>query len=218
MRYLKKYRLFESVNEEEIHDICREYGITSYTINEDGTIDVDGDVNLTSKLLTKLPLKFRNVGGGFCCSSNQLTTLSGAPQTVGGDFRCSYNQLKTLEGAPQLVGGNFSCYDNQLTTLEGAPKSVGDGFYCSNNQLTNLEGLEFKSFKKIYLERNPVYLVVKNWINKGNREDLIEYFVDMNIIQDNKLIMVRLEAFYEDMDLEMDIDFNKVKKYYKIIE
>jgi hypothetical protein len=39
----------------------------------------------------------------------------------------------------------------------------------------------------------------------------------MNIIQDNKLIMMRLEAFYEDMGLKMDINFNKVKKYYEII-
>jgi hypothetical protein len=29
---------------------------------------------------------------------------------------------------------------------------------------------------------------------------------------------MRLEAFYEDMDLEMNIDFNKVKKYYEILE
>jgi hypothetical protein len=82
----------------------------------------------------------------------------------------------------------------------------------------SLNGLEFKSFKFIELEGNPIYSIVKDWINNDNKEELIEYFVDMNIIQDNKLIMVRLEAFYEDMDLEMNIDFNKVKKYYEILE
>jgi hypothetical protein len=82
----------------------------------------------------------------------------------------------------------------------------------------SLNGLEFKSFKFIELEGNPIYSIVKDWINNDNKEELIEYFVDMNIIQDNRLIMVRLEAFYEDMDLEMNIDFNKVKKYYEIIE
>jgi hypothetical protein len=44
----------------------------------------------------------------------------------------------------------------------------------------------------------------------------------MDIIQEGedkpKLIMMRLEAFYDDMNLEMDIDFDEVKKYYKIIE
>jgi hypothetical protein len=82
--------------------------------------------------------------------------------------------------------------------------------------------LEFKSFDEIYLENNPIYTIVKSWINNDNREDLIEYFVDMYIIQEGgdkpKLIMMRLESFYEDMELEMDIDFNEVKKYYEIIE
>ena len=278
MKYLKKWKIFE--NHDDIHDTCKKYGITNYTINRDGTIDVDGNVDLDDKSLTKLPLNFnkvsghfycednnltslegapqnvvnfscsgnkitslegapqsvggdfycednnltslegapKSVGGGFYCYSNNLTSLEGAPQSVGGGFYCRDNNLTSLEGAPQNVGGGFYCEDNNLTSLEGAPQNVGGDFYCYENQLTSLEGLEFKSFKKIYLERNPVYLVVKKWINKDNRDELIEYFVDMNIIQDNKLIMMRLEAFYEDMDLEMDIDFNKVKKYYKIIE
>ena len=39
--------LYESFN--EIHYICREYEIDDYTINSDGSIDVDGDVNLDYK-------------------------------------------------------------------------------------------------------------------------------------------------------------------------
>jgi hypothetical protein len=263
MKYLKKYRLFESVNEEEIHDICKEFNIENYTINRDGTIDVNGSVNLPNKGLTKLPLKFNKVSGNFSCSYNQLTTLEGAPKSVsgdfycrgnkltslkgapksvGGDFHCQYNQLKKLE-ATQSIGGNFNCFSNELTSLEGAPQSVGGKFDCSknkltslegapqsvgvyfnfcNNQLTSLEGLEFKLFDKIYLKDNPVYLIVKDWINNDNREELIEYFIDMNIIQEGlekpKLIMMRLEEFYDDMNLEMDIDFEEVKKHYKIIE
>jgi hypothetical protein len=237
MKYLKEYRLFESVNEEEIHDICKEYDIRNYTINRDGKIDVNGNVILSKMDLTKLPLRFnhvsghfwchdnklmslegspKSVGGIFTCQYNKLTSLRGAPQSVVGDFYCYYNKLTSLEGAPQSVGGFFSCVDNKLTTLEGAPQSVGD-FYCDNNQLTTLDGLEFKSFKSIDLESNPINEIVKDWINSNNREELIEYFVDMNIIQDNKLIMLRLKAFYEDMDLEMDIDFDEVKKYYTIL-
>jgi hypothetical protein len=34
MKYLKKWRLFE--NHDDIHDICKEYGIKNYTINGDG--------------------------------------------------------------------------------------------------------------------------------------------------------------------------------------
>jgi len=218
MKYLKKWRLFE--NHDDIHEVCKKYGIENYTINGDGTIDGDGEkmVNLSYKGLIKLPLDFNKVGGSFYCHNNNLTSLEGAPKEVGGYFYCRYNKLTSLEGAPQSVGGYFDCSNNQLTNLEGAPQSIGGEFYCNNNKIMSLKGLEFKSFKFIELENNPIQEIVKDWINNDNKEELIEYFVDMDIIQDNKLIMMRLEAFYEDMDLEMNIDFNKVKKYYEILE
>jgi len=235
MKYLKKWRLFE--NHDDIHDTCKKYGIISYTINPDGSIDIEGNVYLSNKGLTKLPLNFNRISGSFNCNDNQLMSLSGAPQRVGGDFSCNNNQLTSLEGSPKEVGGGFYCYNNQLINLRGSPISVDgnfscnnnklisfegtqntmDIFNCSNNNLTSLKGLEFKSFYWIDLQNNPIYPIVEKWINNYNREELIEYFVDMNIIQDNKLIMMRLEAFYEDMGLKMDINFNKVKKYYEII-
>jgi len=125
---------------QEIREVCEKYNITNYIINDDCSIDVDGDVNLENMKLSKLPLKFRNVSYNFFCCYNQLTSLEGAPQSVGWGFYCSYNQLASLEGAPQSVGGGFYCRDNQLTSLDGAPQSVGGGFYCSYNQLASLEG------------------------------------------------------------------------------
>ena len=83
-----------------------------YTINDDGSIDVVGSINLSSKKLTKISFKFRNVSGDFYCSFNQLQSLEGAPTTVGGNFYCYNNQLKSLEGAPTTVGGNFYCFYN----------------------------------------------------------------------------------------------------------
>ena len=46
--------------------LIMEYNIINYTINEDGYIDVDGNVNLYRKL-TKLPLNFNKVTGYFNC-------------------------------------------------------------------------------------------------------------------------------------------------------
>jgi hypothetical protein len=76
-----------------INDICKKWGIENYTINDDGSIDVQGNVDLSDMGLTKLPIKFRNVTGYFYCSYNQLVTLEGSPQRVGGDFYCYNNQL-----------------------------------------------------------------------------------------------------------------------------
>ena len=82
--------------------------------NSDGSYDVKGSVDISHKNLTKLPWKFRRVGGKFYCYNNQLTTLEGAPQHVGGFFSCNNNQLTSLEGAPQHVGGYFSCNNNPV--------------------------------------------------------------------------------------------------------
>ena len=112
MRYIKLFELFE-----DVESICRKYGITNYTINSDGSIDVDGNVNLSVSGLTKLPLKFGNVTGHFNCHYNQLTTLEGSPKEVGGYFYCDHNQLTSLKGGPDKLGGEFNCQLNQLPKL-----------------------------------------------------------------------------------------------------
>jgi CO dehydrogenase nickel-insertion accessory protein CooC1 len=98
-----------------ITTFCEKY-LRHYTINSDGTVDVDGDVNLHNKLgdMEKLPVKFGKVSG---------------------HFDCRYNKLTTLEGCPNYVGGYFICDDNNLSTMEGCPNYVGSGFYCDDNKL-----------------------------------------------------------------------------------
>ena len=121
-----------------IHGVCSKYEIKKYTINDDYTIDVDGNVDLDVKSLIKIPLIFNRVSGSFNCSHNKLTTLEGSPKYAY-SFYCSHNKLTTLEGSPKYAY-SFYCYYNQLTTLEGCPKRVGGGFFCYNNQLTTLKG------------------------------------------------------------------------------
>ena len=109
----------------------------TYTINNDGSIDVEGSVNLSRKKLTKIPFNFSKVSGNFYCTNNQLTSLDGAPNTVGGYFACYNNQLVSLEGAPNTVGGGFYCYNNQDLPYSELFKIVdnisGDIFYSSFN-------------------------------------------------------------------------------------
>jgi len=128
------------MKKEEIEKICKRYDIENYTINEDGIVDVDGDVNLYRKKLTELPLKFGKITGYFDCSDNQLTSLEGCPKWVGGHFCCFKNKLTTLEGCPNWVGGNFTCEYNQLTSLDGCPDYVDGDFCCNDNQLKTLNG------------------------------------------------------------------------------
>jgi hypothetical protein len=95
-----------------------------YKKNPDGSILAPGDLDLSSKHLTKLPALSRVVVGlDFFCDNNQLTSLEGAPAVVGRGFYCSYNQLTSLKHAPAYVGDGVWCRDNELTSLEGAPPS-----------------------------------------------------------------------------------------------
>jgi hypothetical protein len=128
---------FGEVTKEEVLDGIV-YG--KYTIREDGTVDVDGGVNIKKMGLKKIPFKFGIVEYYFYCDENELSTLEGAPEKVNGAFDCSFNRLASLEGAPREVDGVFYCGYNNLQTLKGAPEKVSSKFFCENNKLTSLNG------------------------------------------------------------------------------
>src|SRR5574343_312597 len=85
MRYLK---LFESF--EDIKEICRRYNIIDYTINTDGSIDVDGNAWLYNRTITKLQLKFNKSNG------------------------CECNNIKSFEYFPSFVKDTFFCLSNPI--------------------------------------------------------------------------------------------------------
>ncbi len=137
----------------KIEKICKRYGITNYIINDDGSIDVNGDVDLSFKDLTELPLIFNKVSGYFGCGYNKLTTLKGSPRWVGGSFSCTYNKLTSLEFGPDYVGGWFSCETNPLIDNYCDSEILGD-FITSLKQ----DGLIFKGNKvKNYNEWRKLY-------------------------------------------------------------
>ena len=131
-----------------IHDICKKYSITNYTINDDGTIDVDGDVDLSGYDLSEIPLTFNKVSGYFYCSYNKLTTLKGSPKWIGSSFSCDRNQLTSLEFSPDYVGGDFNCRWNKLTD-NYCESEIGGNFYTSLKQDGLTEG-NYNEFQKLY--------------------------------------------------------------------
>jgi hypothetical protein len=233
MKHLIKYRLFESTG--YIESICKEYGIENWTINEDGSIDVDGDVDLSHSGLDKIPIKFRNVTGNFYCHNNKLTSLEGSPESVsdnfdcnnnnltslqgcpksvGSGFYCSNNNLTSLEGCPEWISGNFFCSFNKLTTLKGVPKSVGGDFICSNNNLISLEGAPESIGGYFNCQYNPVYQIWKLFEDK----DKIELFNDMDIIQGDSIILDRLIYFLDEIGKpKSEEELRKLIKDYKFI-
>ena len=84
------------MSEQDIHKICDNLKIDNYTINPDGSIDVDGDVVML--IFNELPIKFNKVSGNFYCSYNNLSTLKNFPNEVGGETFLYGNPLKSLDG------------------------------------------------------------------------------------------------------------------------
>ncbi len=125
-------------NAVEAEKALAEWGVP-FRRQPNGSLIVDGDLDISSKGLTSLPdLTSVIIQGMFLCNYNKLTSLRGAPQNVG-SFSCEGNQLTTLVGAPQNVGGSFNCSHNQLTSLIGVPQVIVENFYCTFNLLTSLE-------------------------------------------------------------------------------
>ena len=128
--------------------ICEKYGIKNYTINDDGSIDVNGNVDLLWYRLTELPLNFNRVTGYFNCNCNKLTTLKGSPKWVGGSFSCINNQLTSLEFSPDYVGGWFDCRWNNLTD-NYCDTEIAGNFYTTLEQ-DGLTEHNYNEWRKLY--------------------------------------------------------------------
>ena len=128
--------------------ICKKYGIENYTINPDGSIDVNGDVNLWNRGLTELPLTFNKVTGYFNCIYNDLTSLKGSPRWIGGNFSCSRNELTSLEFSPDYVGDDFYCEGNYLTN-NYCDTEIGGYFYTTLKQ-DGLTKYNYNEWRKLY--------------------------------------------------------------------
>ena len=119
---------------QEIEQILKEYKIKNYTINNDGSVNVDGSVYLDYVNFKKLPISFEKVKEDFDCSGcPNLISLQGAPRIIKGYFSCyACSELNSLQGSPDKVGCDFYCsYCKKLRSLEGSPKEVGIDFSCS---------------------------------------------------------------------------------------
>jgi hypothetical protein len=187
-----KIKTFNRFNESisDIDSICKEYGIKNYTI-DNGLVNVDGDVDLSSKKLTKIPVKFGTVNGdiegGFECGDNQLTSLEGSPHIVYGNFYCGYNQLTSLEGSPKEVHGDFSCsVNNQLISLKGAPELIEGGFYCRDTPVYS-----------IFQSTDPGLIGIFNMIFSDNIDlPLIEYWFSIIKVPLTDKILSNIKKYY----------------------
>ena len=155
MRYIKLYESFEDIDR-----ICQEYNIKNYTINQDKTIDVYGEVNLSRQGLIELPLNFNKVDGYFLIQINKLTSLEGCPNHVSGMFSCRGNRIRSLKYGPKTVSGRYWCSDNELRDVYWFPE------YFNNDMEIGIRGNPVEEIINIV----SVYRMYKfiKWLNEYN--------------------------------------------------
>ncbi|CAK1331712.1 Uncharacterised protein [Burkholderia pseudomallei] len=127
--------------------------VKNYTINDDLTVDVEGDVKLpdygVKHMLSdnsysicpeSLPIQFGIVKGDFDCGD--LSTLEhGMPDYVGGNFVCDCADVVSLKGMPEHVGKDITIRRTAITNLEGLPNYIAGNLEIDwNDSLTSLNG------------------------------------------------------------------------------
>jgi hypothetical protein len=223
MKYLKRFD--ESTR--SINTWCKKLNIKGYDINEDGSVDVIGYVDISSQGLSKIPIKFNIVRGSFYCRGNILKNLKGCPKEVRSKFDCSINNLMTLKDGPMEVAGDFDCGKNKLTTLEGMatiiggaihmrgnlieslthlPKQVKLSFSCSDNKLTSLEGAPEKVGGYFDCDENNLIS-----LEGAPKEVGGEFYCDYNPIYN----VFRLFSNYEYYQASLDFNYLRGNKIYK---
>ena len=150
---MKHIKLFENFDTNSIDEICKKFKIENYTINDEGSIDVEGRVFLYGRNLKEIPLKFNKINGDFDISHNTLSNLYNSPKYITGNFNCSNNSILTsLEGAP-ISCNLFACTNTILQSLEGMGTDYNNINLCANN-IKNLKGIQSHIKGFLYLSYN----------------------------------------------------------------
>lgn len=151
MKYIKSFNEAKSKtpNVKKIEKFLNRLGITEYTINPDGTVDLGNDIDLEStsddfiSFFKKLPIKFGHIEGDFTFEKGyELTTMEGFPKSCENFYFKSFSpKIKNLKGGPTHVSGHYTVSSyGEITSLEGGPNYVGGSFDLSENPVTSLKG------------------------------------------------------------------------------
>lgn len=153
MRYIKPFNEAKGgePNREKIEKFLERFDVYEYSLNPDGTVDVEGDLFLDSdskyfSKLKKLPIKFGNIGGFFDATcAYALTSLEGFPKFVGDSFIFKTfdnggKGIRSMVGGPTHVNGDYVVNNSYLTTMEGIAEYIGGNLELSHNPISSLKG------------------------------------------------------------------------------
>jgi hypothetical protein len=123
---------------ENIKAWCESLEITNYTINSDGSVDIQGDISIDSETMDnqlQFPIKLNIVDGNMIIQNAGITSLINMPHTVNGNFQASNCDLISLEGCPKIIKGDFDFTNNSVSSfwVGNYDVYVGGDIYTSSN-------------------------------------------------------------------------------------
>ena len=142
------------------------------TINDDGTVDIRGNIRSES-VMEKFPVKFGTIRGSFDCGVSNLRTLENGPFLVEGDFKCYHNYLTDLKGAPREIRGSFNCCANPLKSLQGSPEKIGETWYVTYDEnlplLRMLVANQIGFGGKLHEDEQTIENILNQFAGQGKR-------------------------------------------------
>lgn len=216
MKYLKTYESLYTIRKDYIDMICKKYNIHNYTINSDMSIDVDGNVDISNKNLSKLPLKFSVVDGIFDCSNNNLLNFIGIPK------RCKrlclsntgLNDMNVFKYIYDIETISFS-NNEKLVSFDGCNVPVTKlDFYSTPLYnliyilMCDLFNFDYKHSRFSYSERLTKYYEYL--------EDLKYRMDEFDLINKNNIDLISLDGLYSFYNKDLDINKFQSLKVYEI--
>ena len=117
----------EELRKQIFESYLRQWTHQTWVWNEDGSVDVDGNVNINVPL-DKLPFKFGKIDGYFNCDN------------------C---KLKTFENFPNVVTAHLSCENNQFTSLEYLDIECLNLWIRNNSELEKYTKKDIRKYCKV---------------------------------------------------------------------
>lgn len=117
------------------------HDIQNFTINQDNTVDIKGDLHLIHVRTKKLPIQFGTVSGDIAVDSEMLESTWGLPKTLNGSLYWSGGKAGIdLSFLPEHIGGDahFNWWEADFTT--SSLKSVGGSFVIDHSKINTFEG------------------------------------------------------------------------------
>lgn len=186
----------------------KEHKIENAFINDDYTVDIIGNVDLSKCGLHYMPIKFNNVTGNFDCSYNNLTSLKNCPKKVGGNFDCTGNDINLEEVSVENYKGLFLYNENENNKLLNAKCLSESKLLNENNIKDEIQKLESEIAD---LEKTEEELIVDNRWSNDPREEILKRrnrIKDVRDLLKTKRIelkeLKRRASFYYIEDEELD--------------